>query len=339
MWLGTIIGIAWLIKPLIGYFIDKILGKKLWYLGAVVISMIVCAVLSRISPPQSHLVALLTLLSTAASIRDISVDGIAVCTGKEENICDKLQSVQWISITVGSLLVGVGGGFIAQYLPYQVGFLILIPIYAIAGVLILKYKAKVTPNNSALSGLGLLFHNKRFMLACLFIFLYKYSPSFGTPLSYIIRDKFHWSEIFIGTLGSITSVLSILGAVLYYRIAKNINPKKCITYSVWIGATTTLFYLYYTPITAVGYDLVFSITGMVFHLTVMTWMAQTSVEGLETTSFATLCAVSNLSGTAGSATGAWLLPIIGLQGLIILSSATSFLCLPLIPHIFKNEKV
>lgn len=313
-------------------------GKKWWYFMAIILSIGACAILAKLSLPVVFLGIMLTILSTAGSIRDISIDGIAVCAGKENNICDKLQSVQWIAVTFGGLLVGVGGGFIAQYLPYQVGFLVLIPLYAIAGGLILKYKSSVSQKLPTFSDMGLLLTNKTFLLACLFIFLYKYSPSFGTPLGFIVRDKFHWSELFIGMMGTITAVISILGALLYYRVSKAIDPKKWITISIWLGAITTLLYLYYTPYTAIGYDVLFSGTGMFFHLIIMTFMAERSVKGLETTSFATLCAISNLAGTAGSASGAFLFPIIGLNGLILLSAGTSFLCLPLVPIIF-NQKV
>lgn len=337
MWFGTFIGIAWLIKPLIGFAIDKLFGKKWWYFAAVILSMATCAILARISLPIVFLGVMLALLSTAASVRDISVDGIAVCAGKESNICAKLQSVQWVAITFGGLLVGIGGGFIAQYLPYQVGFLVLIPIYAIAGCLILKYRGNVKQRLPSLGDVGKLFLNKRFVLTCIFIFLYKYSPSFGTPLSFIIRDKFHWSEVFIGMLSTITAIISILGALVYYKVAKKIDPKKWITISIWLGACTTLLYLYYTPYTAIGYDILFSGTGMFFHLIIMTFMAEKSIKGLETTSFATLCAISNLAGTAGSASGAFLFPLMGLEGLILLSSATSFLCIPFIPLIFKDK--
>jgi len=337
MWFGVFIGVTWLVKPVIGAAIDRIFGKKWWYFGAIVLSMATCAFLAKLSPPIILLGVMLALLSAAASIRDISVDGIAVCTGKENNLCSQLQSVQWIALTVGSVLVGIGGGFIAQYMPYQIGFLILIPIYALAGGLILKYKPEVNQTRASLGSIINLFKNRRFVITCLFIFLYKYSPSFGTPLSFIIRDKFHWSEVFIGILGTITAIMSILGALLYYKVAKKINPRKWITISIWLGAITTLFYLYFTQYTAICYDIIFSLTGMFFFLIIMTFMAENSVTGLEATSFATLCAISNLAGTAGSASGAWLLPIIGLPGLIILSSATSFLCLPLVPIIFRKD--
>ena len=176
-----------------------------------------------------------------------------------------------------------------------------------------------------------LFTNKSFMFACLFLFLYKFSPSFGTPLSYIERDVFKWSAQWMGTLGAIVSCFEIGGAIVFYKLCKKINVKKWLTISVFLGAITSLSYLYFTPITAVAYGICYAILGMFIHLIIMAWMAKATLPGKEATSFALLCGINNLAaGTASSLTGAFLLPLVGLPILIVLSSITSFACLPLI---------
>ena len=101
-------------------------------------------------------------------------------------------------------------------------------------------------------------------------------------------------------------------------------------WSVFIGAITTLCYLYFTPISAVIYGVIFSVIGMFVFLNIMTMMAQSTIPGKEATSFALLCSVNNLAGTASTLAGAFLFPKIGLQPLIIVAAFTSFLCLPLI---------
>jgi len=121
--------------------------------------------------------------------------------------------------------------------------------------------------------------------------------------------------------------------VLYYRFSQKINLKKWLFFSVFLGAITTLSYLYYTPVTAVVYDLIYSVLGMFIFIMVMDFMARHSVDGLEATSFAFLCSINNLSIVAGNLSGAYLLPYIGLKWLIVLSALTSFLCLPLIRKI------
>jgi hypothetical protein len=120
---------------------------------------------------------------------------------------------------------------------------------------------------------------------------------------------------------------------LYYKFSTRINLKKWIFWSVFLGAITSLSYLYYTPVTAVIYDVIYGLIGMFIFLMVMDFMARNSVKGLEATSFALLCSFSNLALTASNLSGAILLPKLGLNWLVILSSLTSFLCLPLIKYI------
>jgi len=167
----------------------------------------------------------------------------------------------------------------------------------------------------------------------LFIFLYKYAPSFGTPLLFIQRDSFKWGKMWIGTLGTISIFFSVVGALLYFKFSQKINIKKWLYYSVIAGGLTTLSYLYYTPVTAVAYDVVYGLVGMFVFIMVMDFMARHSVKGLEATSFALLCSINNLSGVASNFSGAYLLPMIGLKWLIVLSALASFLCLFLINKI------
>jgi MFS family permease len=144
---------------------------------------------------------------------------------------------------------------------------------------------------------------------------------------------FKWSKVWIGALGTIGTVFGIIGSLLYYRFSTRIDLKRWIFWSVFLGAITSLSYLYYTPVTAVIYDVVYNFIGMFIFIMVMDFMARSSVKGLEATSFALLCSFSNLALTASNLSGAMLLPKLGLKWLIVISSLTSFLCLPLIKKI------
>jgi predicted MFS family arabinose efflux permease len=337
MYIGSITGLAWLIKPLWGYLCDNFLSNKKWIILSLLGSINIAFYFGLSSLlPLSLLVILLSLASFNAALRDVSVDGIMCIDGKETNTCDKIQAIQWTSITVASILVGLGGGYIADHFTYKVGYLCLIPIYLLIMSIVLRYRTTVPRNRTSVHILKTicsykeLFVNKGFLIACLFLFLYKYNPSFGTPLSFIERDVFKWSGQWMGTLGAIVSCFEILGAIIFFKMCKKINIKKWLYISVFLGAITTLFYLKFTPITAIIYGILFSVLGMFIHLIVMSWMAKTTLPGKEATSFALLCSISNLAGTSSSLSGAFLFPKIGLQPLIIVSALTSFLCLPLI---------
>jgi len=338
MVISSITIFSWLVKPVIGYIIDNFFNKRTWIFLALALDIILVFLIGAFKLPLWILVGILVINSNNAAFRDVAVDGIMCVEGKKYNATGKIQSIQWISISVSGLLTGILGGYIAEIWGYQMGFLCLIPIYLLVAIpasfcaecgIIVEKKASST----LILDLKKLFSNKKLLIVGLFIFLYKYSPSFGTPLFFIQRDTFKWGKIWIGGLGTISTVFGIIGSILYYKFSQKINIKKWLYVSVFLGALTTLSYLYYTPASAVIYDVVYSFMGMFIFLMVMDFMARNSVKGLEATSFALLCSFSNLALVTSNLSGAFLLPLIGLKWLIVISALTSFLCLPLIKKI------
>ncbi|MCM8796823.1 MAG: MFS transporter [Candidatus Omnitrophica bacterium] len=334
MLLSSIIISAWLVKPLIGYTIDNFFNKRIWIFIALLLDVILVLFLGLVALPIGMIIAILLVNSTSSAFRDVAVDGIMCVEGKKNGATGKIQSIQWISISVAGLLTGIGGGFIAEKWNYQAAFLCLIPVYLAVALVVYFYKEedgmKHKPVSTFFADMKRLFADKKIIVICLFIFLYAYAPSFGTKLLFIQRDIFKWSKIWIGTLATIGTIFQIIGALFYYKFSQRINIKKWLFFSVFLGASTTLSYLYYTPITAVVYNTLYSFIGMFIFLMVMDFMARNSVQGLEATSFALLCSVNNLAQVASSFSGGILLPVLGLKPLIIVSSLTSFLCLFLI---------
>ncbi len=337
MLISSITIFSWLIKPLIGYVIDRFFNKRAWIFLALVLDIILVLLMGILRLPLWVLVGILILNSNNAAFRDVAVDGIMCVEGKRYNATGKIQSIQWISISIAGLLTGVLGGYIAEVWDYRAAFLCLIPIYLLvaipASLCVECGLVAEKPPSTLFSDLKQLFANKRLLIVCLFIFLYKYSPSFGIPLSFIQRDTFKWSKVWIGWLGTISTVFSIIGSLLYYRFSQRINIKKWLYFSVFLGAVTTLSYLYYTPLSAIIYDIVYSLMGMFIFLMVMDFMARSTLKGMEATSFALLASVSNLALVCSNLSGSFFLPILGLKWLIVLSAFTSFLCLPLIKNI------
>jgi predicted MFS family arabinose efflux permease len=337
MAIDSIITLAWLVKPPIGYLIDTYFNKKIWIYLSLATDIIFVLFMGLQVLPIVVLVGLLLLNSTNAAFRDVAVDGIMCVEGKKLGLTGRIQSIQWISVTVAVMITGIGGGLIAEKWGYQMAFLCLIPIYILVGLAAFFYQetdlAEYKKRSKFVADMKHLFSHKKLIILGIFIFLYKYSPSFGTPLFFIQRDVFKWNKVWIGALGTIGTVFGIVGSLLYYKFSTRINLKKWIFWSVFLGAITSLSYLYYTPVTAVIYDVIYGLIGMFIFLMVMDFMARNSVKGLEATSFALLCSFSNLALTASNLSGAILLPKLGLNWLVILSSLTSFLCLPLIKYI------
>lgn len=338
MLLGSLVALAWLIKPVIGYLIDTShWTKRTWVLTSLGTSALIAVFLGLSPFVTIQLIIFAMMLGNwNAAVRDVAVDGIMCIEGKKHEITGRIQSIQWIAITIASVLVGVGGGFIAEKFNYQIGYLLLIPFYLVIGFCAFGYKETIAEHKntqSFITTLKHLFTDRNLLLVALFIFLYKFAPSFGTPLTFIMRDEFQWSKLWIGTLGTISASVSIVGALLYYHLSKHLNLKKALVFSVYLGAVTTLCYLYFTPVTAIIYEVIFSLIGMFIQLMLLDFMARNTKAGMEATSFALLCSVSNFTTTCDGVVGGFLFPHIGLTGLILLSAGASFLCLPLIKRL------
>ena len=344
MFLSAWITLAWLVKPLLGYLIDSSrFSKKVWIIGSLLGSLAFATLLGMINYlPLVWLIIFMAVASSNTAVRDVAVDGVMCVEGKKSKITGRIQSLQWGFLTVASVMTGFLGGYLAEHWNYQVGYMILIPVYLLIIAIVMKYKPSksVTKNSINLrQTLKELFTDKRLLLVCLFLFLYKFSPAFGTPLSFIMRDNFHWSKQWMGTLDTISAGVGLMGAWAYFHYSKKLNLRKWLIASVFIGAVITSCYLYFTPVTAIVYNIIFSVIGMFISLLILDFMAQNTKKGLESTSFALLCSVSNLAATCNGFAGSFLFPIIGLQWLIIISALTSFACLPIIPFLKGDKNV
>ena len=344
MYISAIISLVWFVKFIWGYLLDNIATPKFWMVLSILISLgtsLYFGLNQVIVLPL--LIGLLLFNSWAEALRSTGAGGLTCSEGKCYDNTGKLQSIREGSQTVIGILTGIIGGAIAQYYSYHFGFLCLIPFYLILLIIVLRYKPveKIRTKISfvdTVKSYKEVFTNKQFLWICLILFLYNFNPSFGTPLFFKMRDEFHFSKLFFGILDSLSAITALLGVVFYFKFSKTLDLKKWIRASIFIGASTSLAYLYFTRYTAVAYALVFSIVGSFISLIILDFMAQSSIKGKEAVSFAVLCSITNLSGTCSLLTGAWLFPRTGLTILIILSSATSFLCLPFLSRLeIKHE--
>lgn len=335
MQIGAVIGLAWLVKPLIGFIIDKYaISKRTWITGSSICSALICLIMG-LNPIISLtlLTGLLLLSNSNTAWRDVANDGQMAIVGKREGITSKIQAIQWSAVTVASILTGLVGGWLADHSNYHTAFLMLIPFYGLliwTACLYKEDKPVKLSFPSFKSSMKELFLDKNLLLVALFIFLYKFAPSIGTPLQFKMINEFHFTYFQLGQLDTLGSLFGLAGAVLYYKIGMNINLKKGLLISTIISAILTLAYLYFTPLTAVIYTVIGSITDMFFMLLILDFMARNTKPGYEAMSFALLCSVSNLAATADKLTGSWLYPLFGLNWLIIMSAITSFICLPIL---------
>lgn len=333
------ITIAWLIKPIWGFLSDSYLTKKRWIYISLVSGGILCALLGLLNCQSlGMLVVLMAILNWTISVRDVANDGIACVAGKAANVTGKFQAIQWGAINVAAVVATLGGGLVATHLNYRIGYLLLIPLILPMFFILRRVKEKYCETTKPQRKDYSLLLNKQFLIVALFLFLYKTAPSFAVSLFYMERDIFKWSPMMISYLGTFVILLELIGAWLYYKYCRVMPIRKILTFSILLGVPITLAYLYFTPFTAWLYGALFGTVGMIIHLCCMDFMARKSLTGLESTSFAALCSVSNFAGWCSLQLGSYTLQWWGVSTTIIISAFMGLIALPLLKFIKWEEK-
>ena len=77
------------------------------------------------------------------------------------------------------------------------------------------------------------------LFSALFLFLWRFTPSFGAPWSNYYLNTLHLSPEKLGLLGALSSVSWILGTWIYNRFLDNIPLKKLLFWTVLIGVVVS----------------------------------------------------------------------------------------------------
>jgi MFS family permease len=350
----TILG--WAIKPLWGFISDTLPlfgSRRRSYL--ILVSLVAAAGWLVLALTHNYtvgfLLLVLTLSSFAYAFQDVVTDALMIELGKKEKALAEFQSVQWLGVYLAQILVGVAGGWAAANLSSQTtfGIAIFFPlIIALLALLLLKQEPQAeTRFKHFFAAIKTEVFKKEYLLITLFIFLWRFSPSYGTPFFYYQIDQLKFSKIFIGILASLGAIGSTIGALLFKIIAPKIALRKLIIFSVLAGGILTFFSLIYLapnvksnlPLAkalAVSEALVLAPIGSIAFLTLLTFAAEKTSTVAAGTMFAFITAVMNLGLMGSDALGGFLYDKIGLAPLIIVSGVTSLLILVFIPFL-KTE--
>ena len=353
MLIGSLTNIPWLIKPAYAVLSDLVpifnLRRKPYIFISAVISSVMALVIG-LTPivSLSLLITFLLIYSIGQAGDNVGTNGLVIEQGTKDGTVGKIQSIQWASIGVASVICGVVGGWISTKYDYHIAYLIIAAFPASIAILSFWVKEEkvykhintelVSKHTGKVKEFFIKLKNRQLILSAIFLFLFWFSPSFGTPLMDKMRGTLHFSKIYIGWLDTIGSAFGIVGALLYFKYNKGLDVKKWLYYSVILNAISTFAYLYLTPHTIVAYNIAFSVTGQFTHLLMLSMMAYLCPVGTEATTFALLTAIVNFGSFCSNLAGAKLFGLFGYSGLVIVSGVTTFLCLPFIPYLeVKNR--
>jgi len=347
MLIGSLTNLPWMLKPLYGFASDlwPIFGyrRKSYIFLSAIISCIMALVIG-LSPmvSLSILITFLLLYAVGQAGDNVGTNGLVIEQGVKDGSVGKLQSIQWASIGIASVLTGVAGGYISEHFDYHIAYLIIALFPASIAILsfwLKEEKVQIDTNKVVVSRhtnikeFFLKLKNKQLILAAIFLWLFWFSPSIGTPLMDKMRGELHFSKLWIGWLDTIGSIFGIVCALLYFKWGKGINVRKWLYYSVILNAISAFAYLWLTPHSILIYSVVFSVSGQFTHLLMLGIMAYVCPEGTEATTFALLTALVNFASFCSTLAGAKLFALFGYNGLVIASGITTFLCLPFIPFL------
>ena len=341
--------IPWLIKPVYGLISDfvPLFGqrRKSYFLLTSGIAAAMGLILTMMGSYTYWGVAIFfTLMGLGLAFTDVLTDALMVENGQRLGLTGPFQAIQWAAISFASILVGIGGGWLAQHKFLSLTFLIatIFPLITLAmGIfLISEPQGQVGERQfretwAAIRGaIG----SRTLWIVAGFIFFYNFSPSFGPALVYYATDVLQFSKIFLGALDSLTYASGILGTAVYFAFSKSFPFKRLIHFAIAAGVVATLAYLGYRgQLSAVVLSLAFGGVAMFIQLTFLDLAARVCPKQAEATFFALLMSVYNGAVQLSQITGGWLYDQLGFTRLIFISAAFTALCWLLVPLLKLDE--
>lgn len=344
----SIMSIAWNIKPLYGLLSDFVpffgYRRKSYLILMNLMSFVAWITLVLLKDyVYWQILPVLMCCSLGFAFSDVVCDGLMVQTGKPLGMTGRFQAIQWGVISFAAILSGFGGGWVAEHLTYKQAFLIasVFPLMTILTTIIVVKEEKASRNTEQMketwAAVKQGFKSKTLWGVIAFIFCWNFSPSFGAPFFYYMRDHLHFSKMFIGTLGSIDAGAGIVGAILFWTYCRNISLNFLLRFTVVLGTVATLSYLLiippmvnYLPMSPAVFiimtGIIFGSLGMISHLALLDLSAKACPKFAEGTIFAMLMSIFNI-GTFGSRMfGGWLYDMVGMMPLILISTVFTAAC-------------
>ena len=352
----AVISIPWTLKPFYGLVTDFIhlLGRRrksyLILAGSSgLLALILQAANSSASMgPQLALGIALSLVTFSTAFHDVIADALMVEVGQPQGKTAFIQSVQWTAMNLGTILVGILGGFLAQMKDYTTSIQVCLVLTFVNLVLSVTQVEEPRVERDALSvreeseGLVSAMRSPAILAAAGFLVLWSFNPFSNTVCYGYLTGVIGMNEQSVGFALSILAFGSLLGSSHYGFLARRLSLRSLLRLAVVSGVLSTLCYaLVADRPTAYLASFIVGYTYLMGCMVQFDLCARCCPPRFAGTLFASLMALSNLSLIAsdwiGGAMFDTLDALIGhemtYQLLIIIGSSFSLLCLILVPVI------
>jgi hypothetical protein len=286
----------------------------------------------------------LTVTAVAMAVSSTLCGALLVEIGQRTNNSANFVNQQWLWFNIAQIIAVLLAGYLIEILS-PIGALhaaavvaALAPLGIIAAVwLIHEERAPIDLEalRERLHALISVFRNRSLWFVAGFLFLYYFSPGFGTPLYFVMTDHLKFSQGFIGVLSAVSCGGWIIGGLLYRWRLHHLERLALVRLSIAGGIVSTLAYLLLSgPVTGVALSLFGGVTGMIAMIATMSLAAESCPEGAEGFAFAAMMSILNIAGPLSDITGSALYEHLfnhQFAPLIVVSAAATGLVFFLIP--------
>lgn len=343
----AVLDVPWIIKPLWGLVSDFVplfgYRRRSYLLVSNLAAAVAFLGVTQVIRP-GPIVFALTLTSIAMAISSTLCGALLVENGQRHAASGAFVNQQWLWFNGAVAVTSVLGGQLIEVFTAGRALHAAALIAATAPVAVLFFLPLVEEPRAALDraalrqrldGLMNAFRSRTLWLIAVFLFLYYFSPGFGTPLYFYMTDHLHFSQGFIGALSAVSAVGWVVGGLVYRWFLAGMRTRALLQLSIVLGTIGTLAYLLLVdPISAVLIYFAMGVVGMIANVATLTLAADHCPPSAEGFTFAALMSVINLATPTADASGAFLYEHVfasHLAPLIILSAAATALVLVLIP--------
>jgi hypothetical protein len=377
-WFFAIWTLPWNIKPAWGLIPGKfpLFGyrRRSYLFVANALAVIGFGFMTVLIEPGPILIAMmLTTIGMAAA--STLGGGVLVENGQRKGLCGVLVNQQWLWCSAAGIISSLLGGWLCDKLSaplalHTAALIVVFPpmvVMLTCSFLLAEKRVKsekkppsvwrwicthVLPAFTSWTAFGAgikwIWRNVTthpLSLIILFYFCYNFSPSFGTPLYTYQTDTLHFSQKFIGYLGVVGAVGSVVATLIgFWIFKKKLSLKTMLYLCIVLGTIAQGAYLWQSGVTLgwVKIDCqtmnqilsfvngMIGMWGMVVGGTVCARCCPKHFEGF---TYAIMASVFNIAGSLSDVTGSWMSVHWfnnSLQPLILVSCAFTLIPLSLV---------
>jgi MFS family permease len=351
----TLFNLPWIIKPIYGLISDFVplfgYRRKSYLLLVNVAAIIGFIWVTQLTAP-SHLLIPLMVTAYTMAISSTLCGALLVENGQRLHESGTFVNQQWLWFNIAAMAAALLGGQLVQHLSpagalHSAAVIIAVaPLVVIVGTLLLVPEKKVSVNIAGIKetfeSLKASFRRRELWLIAGFLFLYNFSPGLSTPLYFTMTDSLHFSQAYIGILGSISSAGWVVGALLYRRFLGELTLKNLLNLSIALGTlTTAAFVLLSGETSAAIIYFCYGFAAMLAMVASLTLAADYCPPRAEGFAFAVLMSISNLASSAADNVGSFLYARMfdhNMQPLVLISAAVTAFAFVVVPLLRLGDK-